>query len=72
MKDPGIEVAFLQAREAHERGTKHKRGGPSHVPSFHAILAGSWNSPLSKRVAHWGEDGRAFNYGTVWGRSCAR
>ena len=30
------------------------------------------NSPLSKRVADWGEDGRAFNYGIVWGRSCAR
>ena len=26
------------------------------------------NSPLSKRVADWGEDGLAFNYGIVWGR----
>ena len=26
------------------------------------------NSPLSKRVADWGEGGRAFNYGIVWGR----
>ena len=30
------------------------------------------NSPLSKRVADWGKDGRALNYGIVWGRSCAR
>ena len=30
------------------------------------------HSPLSKRVADWGEDGLAFNYGSVWGRICAR
>ena len=29
-------------------------------------------SPLSKRVADWGEDGFAFNYGIVWGRISAR
>ena len=30
------------------------------------------NSPLSKRVADWGEDGRAFNYGIVWGHNRPR
>ena len=30
------------------------------------------DSPLSKRVADWDEDGLAFNYGIIWGRICAR
>ena len=32
-----------------------------------SILKLSANSPLSKRVADWGEDGLSFNYGIVWG-----
>ena len=46
-------------------------------PSLHSLIRSAGrsvsrsftNSPLSKRVGTWGESGRAFNYGIVWGRT---
>ena len=33
------------------------------------LYSQAFNSPLSKIVADWGEDGHAFNYGIVWGHN---
>ena len=41
---------------------------PTLASALHNACTIKGNSPLSKRVADWGEDGLAFNYGIVWGR----
>ena len=51
-------------------GTQVKVNFTSFVLGEFYFVVKKWyarNSPLSKRVADWGEDGRAFNYGIVWG-----